>query len=839
MEICEAIQKNWDKIVERDPFLASILPQAGNMDKGELFKKSFGLVWNHFEKVQEKDQDKSTLLMIAPPYRKMELLECVLKILVAKEKINANFLTPEQIKSAWQSKTQVMLCFNCNGKLKRIAYTPKDCDIEGENLWYQYGNSGRCRCSLNSEKAIVLKAECKKTDGRISGTPNLCFRDRDEHLFGEEGFLTLKRAIVIVGNKNNETVELLRNMTVGGRSLWDAFSAVELNENGVPVKIAKGNGTPSIIVVKDYGRLENYFQDTEGRYDSFWCVICCDSESIKENGTDGMSNQIVIRSSETIVENLIDDPRGGKKYYKDIFQRGSMFIWDRHFDGLLLGEDKAEKKVEIITHTKNTDVWKSLPSALKKIRGKLLGLESGEDLLRRIFWVYKQLFSAKVDVSWCKDVLLSINSSDTEVLSVVESLKTLVCSVVDYDSDKMNRLKSFLLHNIKPDWRIGILSRSEDYSLDELMKFGREQKVPINAMKVATPTTRTIAYKKMSSVVANRYWLFDYPSSRIYWFLYEEEMAALDAQSELLDDLETRQVMPKKDRAIVLGVSEDLLYEFSSSKGNVVNEKVSLNCNVQDVLAKEMEAQTLEENSLESAIARYYERDFSASISRNQRGDLVENDSGICIKFTDNSRICYGDHSRSKVLVEINGDRREVGLDFLKPGQKIFLIHPGKARRHAEDLYGSPEEAVSRWKCVLREMTKKYCHLDYLASCIRDEMRKLNFDREISANDLHRYAKEGENAIELPYNSVSKASILFCAIGIVGKDVELSNQQYSRGLAGVIQDAHCQNRNRGRNYMKALKRDWLEGKSDVSDCFSENEVLEFYKIDADDILTEE
>jgi hypothetical protein len=39
--------------------------------------------------------------------------------------------------------------------------------------------------------------------------------------------------------------------------------------------------------------------------------------------------------------------------------------------------------------------------------------------------------------------------------------------------------------------------------------------------------------------------------------------------------------------------------------------------------------------------------------------------------------------------------------------------------------------------------------------------------------------------------------------------------------------------------MKVLRNDWLERKPDVSDCFSENVVLESYKIDADDILTEE
>ena len=67
MQICEAIQKRWAKLVSEVPLLSSILSKDGKKDENELFKKSFGLVWNHFKKVMAEDQNKSTLLMLAPP----------------------------------------------------------------------------------------------------------------------------------------------------------------------------------------------------------------------------------------------------------------------------------------------------------------------------------------------------------------------------------------------------------------------------------------------------------------------------------------------------------------------------------------------------------------------------------------------------------------------------------------------------------------------------------------------------------------------------------------------------------------------------------------------------
>ncbi len=793
------------------------------------------------------DDDKSTLLLVAPPYRRMEIFECVLKILVADEMLQADFMTAEEIRNAWRNRTQVVLCFRrARGQeqiLERVLYTPRDDDMREDSLWYHY-RDGRTHghASFNPEKAIVLKAEHNENDGRL---PNwnwiYCIRNRDENLFGEHGHLRLNRAIAIVGNNCGETVATLKRLAIGGRSMWDTFSAIELAENGTCASQASGNGTPSIIVANDYKRLELYFEAVEGRYDQFHCVILDDDEQIKANGADGMKDQVVIRSSETIVKNLFNDPTSFRTRYSKVLDSGCLFVWDRHFEAALRDESAiSEKVVTVVPHINHRDIWNSLPRRIGTLRDRVDELEN-EKIFPGICWVYKQLHLPKVDVQECCDVLESLETKDTDVLSVVEDLKVLVDDCSDGESEKMAVLKRFLWQTVRPDWTVRILSRIEDSSVTSLIRYGQSLAIPCNVQRVSSPCdvpVRTIAYRKMSTVLANRYWLFDTPRANLHWFLYQDEIEALNGHGEFLDDLESRQVASRSYRAQVLGIAEELLYEsVAPAIGPAQDISFFRPVGEGDFVDSVVPISPLD-SSLKDSITRFLSRDVVARVRDNRRDVSPSTGGGVRVRFDDNARVCY---VRSKVLV-LEGDKRtEVDASNLIPGQKVFLIRPELARQRAEKLYGSPEDAAERWRKVLRQMMKQTYHLDYLASQISSEARRLGLDRGVShlESDLRRYGTTIDNATELPYNSLSKAAILFRAIGIIGKDNELSDEHYARGLAGVIQDAHNKNRSKGRGFMEALRRDWLAGSDAVTDCFSEKTVLESYEVDEEDILTEE
>ena len=842
MPIQDAIQDRWDSYLQEcqsaGMCLTSIFEGGNDPGKGkELFKKSFGLVWGYFQELMSGGEGKSTLLLIAPPYRRTEILECVLRILVASEVASAEFMTPDEIRKAWETRTQVMLCFKSkSGSLRRIAYTPKDDDVCDSAYAYHYGRTGKCW--FNPEKIIVLRAETLRNDGRITN-PSHCVRGSDENLFGEYGLLKLKKAIVIVGNKSGESVAVLKSLTVGGRSMWEAFSGIELSSDGACAHLARGNGIPSIIVAKDYSRLGPYFESTEGRYDQFHCIIYDDRESIKENGTDGMADQIVIRSSETIIRNLFNDPAAFNGTYKKVTDNGCLFIWDRLLDASLRDDQvKSMKEVTIVEHKSHHDIWINLPSQIRALRRCSDELQE-EGIVRVICWVYKQLHLPKIDTKECREALGSLKTNDPGVTAIVNDLMVLIDDFPDGETEKMTELKRFLSQQVRPNTSVGILSRTEDSSVRSLIDYGQSLHMPRKAARVSAPCAapvRTIAYRKMSMVVANRYWLFDSPNTNLHWFLYQDEIDALDGQIDLLDDLETRHVASRSYRARILGVAGDLLYEFevpASEGGNgnaMPSESLESKILVQDASMSSIDS------SLKDSIARFLSRDVVARVRDYKRESSSESGVVVRIRFEDNIRVNY---ARAKVLV-LEGDKRsEVDASKLVPGQKVFLIRPEKARQRAERLYGSPDEAAERWRSVLRRMMDRAEHPDYLAAKISYEVKILGLDRDVSTGDLRRYGANNGNATELPYNSASKAAMLFRAIGIIGGDDELSNEQYARGLAGVIQDAHSQNRTKGRGFMEALRRDWLAGNNDVAECFSEKTVLESCEIDEDDILTEE
>ena len=119
--IRDAIQGRWDSYLHECQSAGLCLKSMfeGGNDPGngkQLFRKSFGLVWGRFQSLLSKDANKSTLLLIAPPYRRPEIFECVLRTLVAVEMTPAEFMTPDEIRSAWRNQTQVMLCFQGKGK---------------------------------------------------------------------------------------------------------------------------------------------------------------------------------------------------------------------------------------------------------------------------------------------------------------------------------------------------------------------------------------------------------------------------------------------------------------------------------------------------------------------------------------------------------------------------------------------------------------------------------------------------------------------------------------------------------------------------------------------------
>ena len=842
----QAIQDRWDSLLTESPSvgqrLASIFPEGRDPGNGKgLFRKSFGLVWVYSQTLMADDENMSTLLLIAPPYRRAELLECVLRILIAREMSQAEFMTAAEIHYAWKTRTQVMMCFKSpSGKLKRIAYTPKQDDVSGGSIYYHYGK--HCgHASFVPEKTIILKAESHVVKEGILPDWCPCVRGRDENLFGAHGFLKLKKAIVIVGNKCDETIAMLKKLTIGGKSIWDTFSAIELAEDGTCASQASGNGMPSIIVADDYGRLGPYFETTEGRYDQFHCVIFDDDEQIKANGTDGMQDQVVIRSSETIVKNLFNDPTSFRTRYSNVLNSGCLFVWDRHFDTALRDESAIFKKeVTVVPHIHHKDIWNSLPRRIGILRKRVDELQD-EKVFPGICWIYKQLHLPKVDVQGCSEVLESFETKDTEALSVVEDLKVLVDDCSDGESEKMAALKRFLEQTVRPDWIVRILSRIVDSSVMSLIRYGQSLAIPRNTQRVSTPCdvpVRTVAYRKMSTVVANRYWLFDTPKTNLHWFLYQDEIDALNGHGEFLDDLETRQVVSKSYRAKVLGIAEELLYESETSVVGSAKDIASLYSVGDGDFTDSVTPMSSLDSSLKDAITRFLSRDVVARMRDNRRVVSLSAGGGVRVRFDDNDSVCY---VRSKVLV-LEGDKRsEVDASNLIPGQKVFLIRPELARQRAEKLYGSPEDAAERWRKVLRQMMKQTYHLGYLASQISSEARRLGLDRGVSQleSDMRRYGTTIDNATELPYNSLAKAAILFRAIGIIGKDDELSDEQYARGLAGVIQDAHSKNRSKGRGFMEALRRDWLAGSDAVTDCFSEKTVLESYEVDEEDVLTEE
>ena len=842
--IREAVQNRWNSCLNActsvGDHLTSIFPEGNDPgeDKG-LFRKSFGLVWEHYQRLMTSDENKSTLLLIAPPYRRVEILECVLGILVASEMSPAEFMTAEEIRNAWKTRTQVMMCFKSpSGKLKRIAYTPKQDDVSGSSTYYHYGkNNGHA--PFSPEEAIILKANSIKIERRLpDGKWIYCRRNRDETLFGEHGYLRLNKAIAIVGNKYDETVATLKRLVIGGRSMWDTFSAIELAGDGTCASQASGNGIPSIIVADDYGRLGPFFETTEGRYDQFHCVIFDDDEHIKANGTDGMQDQVVVRSSETIVKNLFNDPTSFRTRYSNVLDSGCLFVWDRHFDAALRDESPKSKNVNVVQHIHHQDIWNSLPNRIGSLRKRVDELQDVK-IFPGICWVYKQLHLPKVDVQECREVLESFETKDKEALSVVEDLKVLVDDCSDGESEKMAALKRFLEQTVRPDWIVRFLSRNEDSSVMSLIRYGQSLAIPRNAQRVSTPCdvpVRTVAYRKMSTVVANRHWLFDAPKTNLHWFLYQDEIDALNGYGEFFDDLETRQVVPRSYRAKVLGIAEELLYESETPAIGPAKDISPFYSVGEGDFVDSVGTFSSLDSSLKDSITRFLSRDVVARVRDNRRDASPSVGGGVRVRFDDNSRICY---VRSKVLI-LEGDKRsEIDASNLIPGQKVFLIRPELARQRAEKLYGSPEDAAERWRKVLRQMMKQSHHLDYLASQISSEARRLGLDRGVSQSDLRRYGTTIDNATELPYNSSSKAAILFRAIGIIGKDNELSDEQYARGLAGVIQDAHSKNRTKGRGFMEALRRDWLAGSEAVRDCFSEKTVLESFEIDDEDILTEE
>ena len=840
--IREAVQNRWNSCLNActsvGQHLTTIFSEGNDPGEGEgLFRKSFGLVWEYFQTLMTSDENKSTLLLIAPPYRRMEILECVLKILVTSEMSPAEFMTAEEIRNAWETRTQVMLCFRSkSGALRRVAYTPRVDDVRDGEYSYHYGRTGKCW--FKPEKAIVLRAEYCRKDGRITN-PNHCIRGRDENLFGDHGFVKLNKPIVIVGNKSGESVAMLKKLTIGGKSMWDTFSAIELAGDGGCASQASGNGVPSIIVANDYGRLGPYFEMTEGRYDQFHCVIFDDNEQIKANGTDGMKDQVVIRSSETIIRNLFHDPVSFKVRYKNVVRNGCLFVWDRGLDRALRDEYAiCEKEVTVVSHERNKDIWDSLAHRIGTLRKRVDELQD-EKIFPGICWVYKQLHLPKVDVQECSEILESFETKDPDALSLIEDLKVLVDDCSDGESEKMAALKSFLGHTVRPEWKVRILSRIDDASVMSLVRYGQSLSVPCNVQRVSTPCdvpVRTIGYRKMSTVVANRFWLFDIPRTNLHWFLYQDEIDALNGHGELLDDLETRQVVDRCYRAQVLGVAKELLFEYEAPTVETAKDAVTPSDINEASRGGTDRAISPEEHSLRDSIERFLARDVCERIRDNRRESSHTEGGGVRIRFDDNTRANY---VRSKVLI-LEGDKRsEVEASKLIAGQKVFLVRPELARQRAEKLYGSPEDAAERWRKLLRQMMKQSCHLDYLASQISGEARRLGLDRDVSQSDLRRYGTTIDNATELPYNSTSKATILFRAIGIIGNDKELSDEQYARGLAGVIQDAHSKNRSKGRGFMEALRRDWLAGSDAVADCFSEKTVLESYEIDDEDILTEE
>ena len=149
MTIQDAIQKRWDILMHDCPLImksiASIFTDGDDLgDSKGMFRKSLGLVWGHFQELMSKDNSKSTLLLIAPPYRRTEILECVLRILVAREMSSAKYLSADEIRDAWKNQTQVMMCFKSWSKknerwnLRRIAYTPRVDDVlDGQKLCYR------------------------------------------------------------------------------------------------------------------------------------------------------------------------------------------------------------------------------------------------------------------------------------------------------------------------------------------------------------------------------------------------------------------------------------------------------------------------------------------------------------------------------------------------------------------------------------------------------------------------------------------------------------------------------------------------------------------------------